>query len=173
ETARTVVLVERVPHRGDAVVHRVREDAVPVALEWLPRAHLHELELVREPPEDAPQAGEELAQPRRAVHGERELALPELERLEHPREAEVVVAVVVRDEDLIEVGQADRRAHQLPLRALAAIEEQPITPTPDEQRRRGAGGGRGAARRAEKDEIEVHAPILAQGERARRFEALR
>ena len=53
---------------------------------------------------------------RRAVDGQRHLAAAERERLQHPGQAEVVVGVEVRDEDLLEVDEADRGAQQLALR---------------------------------------------------------
>ena len=92
----------------------------------------------RELPEDAPQAAEEVAQARRPVDGQRQLALAQLERLQHPGQAEVVVGVEVREEDLLEIGQPDRRAHQLPLGSFAAVEEQPVAAAAHEQRRRRA-----------------------------------
>ena len=69
----------------------------------------------------------------------------------------------------LEVGQADRRAHQLTLGALRAVEEQAFASAPDEQR-----GGRAsrcgrAAGGAEKHEVEIHEPaILAERALCRR-----
>ena len=77
---------------------------------------------------------EEVAQPGRPVDRERHVAVAERERLQHPRQAEVVVAVEVREEDLAQVDEADRRAQQLALRPLAAVEEQPVAAAADEQR---------------------------------------
>ena len=51
----------------------------------------------------------------------------------------------VREEDLLELDQADR-AHELALRALAAVEEQPVAAAPDE-RGRAARAGRWAPSR--------------------------
>ena len=66
----------------------------------------------------------------------------------------------VREEDLLQVGQADRRALQLPLRPLSAVEQEPLAAAPDEKR-----GGRALRRRhrgggAEEYDVEVHAAIL-------------
>ena len=44
----------------------------------------------------------------------------------------------VGEEDLPQLDQADRGAQQLPLRALAAVEQQPLAATPQEQRAEGA-----------------------------------
>ena len=46
-----------------------------------------------------------------------------------------MVGVQVRDEDLLEIDEAHRRAQQLPLCSLAAVEEQAVSPAPDEMRR--------------------------------------
>jgi len=61
----------------------------------------------------------------------------------------------------IELDQA-HRTHELPLRALAAVEQQPIAAAPHEcggqpalRARRRAGG-------AEEEDIEVHGPMLTQ-----------
>ena len=71
-----------------------------------------------------------------------------------------MVGVEVREEDLLQVGQADRRALQLALRPLAAVEEKPLAAAPHEQCRRSTlrRGHRGG--RAEKDDVEVHPAIL-------------
>ena len=51
-----------------------------------------------------------------------------------------MVGVEMGDEDLLEVGQADDRAHQLTLRALAAVEQQAVAAAADEH-----GGGAACA----------------------------
>ena len=68
--------------------------------------------------------------------------------------------MVVGQEDLVELHEPDRRAQELALRPLAAVEEQPLAPAPDEQRGRRPPRGRHRARGAEKDEVEIHAPSL-------------
>ena len=103
---------------------------------------------------------EEVAKPGRPVDGERHVAHPQRERLEHPGQAEVVVGVEMRDEDVLEVDEADRRAQQLALGSLAAVEEQPVAAAPNEQGRGSAPGGRRAGRGAEEDDVEVHAPMV-------------
>jgi hypothetical protein len=97
------VLVERIPERADAVVHGEHENPVAVAVERLAGPQLDELDRVRHLAEDAAQAPEQLPEPDRPVDGERDLALPQLERLQHSRQAEIVVGVEVADEDLFEV----------------------------------------------------------------------
>ena len=71
-----------------------------------------------------------------------------------------MVGVEVREEDLAQVDEADRRAQQLPLRALAAVEEQALAAAADEQRRGAALGRRCRAGGAEEDDVEVHAARL-------------
>src|SRR5580765_240278 len=67
-----------------------------------------------------------------------------------------VIGVEVRDEDLRQLRQADRRAQHLALRPLAAVEEQALPAAPDEQRRGSPLSRRDRARRPEEDEVEVH-----------------
>ena len=62
----------------------------------------------------------------------------------------------VRDEHLAQLDEADRRAQHLPLRALAAVEQEPLAAAAEQQRRGGALGRRNRARGAEEDEVEVH-----------------
>ena len=143
EAAGPLVLDERVADRGDAVIDGERLDAVLAALERLPRLELDELERVREPPEERPQLREQVLQPLRPVHRERRLVpAAQRKRLQHPRQAEEVVGVEVRQEDVLEVGQADDGALQLPLRPLGAVEEQLLAAAPHQERRRRALCGR-------------------------------
>ena len=67
-----------------------------------------------------------------------------------------MIGVEVRQEDVLEVDEADVGAEKLPLRALAAVDEQPVAAAPDERRRRPARGGGGGRGRPEEDEVEVH-----------------
>ena len=72
----------------------------------------------------------QLVEPLRSVDRQRHLAAAQRERLEHARKAEVVVGVVVREEDLLELDEADVAAQELALRALAAVEQQPLAAAP-------------------------------------------
>ena len=96
----------------------------------------------------------------RAVDLERDLASTQGERLEHPRQAEDVIGVEVRDEDLAQLDQPDDGTQQLPLGSLRAVEEQALAPPADEQRRRRTLGRRHRARGAEEDEIQIHRAIV-------------
>jgi hypothetical protein len=156
-------LHERVADGGNAVVDGKGAELVAVTRDDVPRPELDERVLVREPAEDAAQRGEELAQPPRAVDRDRQLPAAERERLQHPGQAEIVVGVVVRQEDVRELGKPDRRAEQLALRPLAAVEQQPLTLAADQQRSRRALRGRHRAGRAEEDDVEIHASILRAG----------
>ena len=171
EAPEPLVLHERVPVRAHAVVGLEGRDSEPVAPELLVGLELHEPEVERDPPDERAQRLEERLQARRAVHGERALAAAERECLQHSREAQEVVRVEVGDVDLLEIDQPDR-AQELSLRALAAVEEEPIAAAAHEQRgqaprRRGRGSGC-----ADEEDVEIHPPIFAppigRGPRPRR-----
>ncbi len=157
EPARPIVFVERVPDRAHTVMHGNDEDAVAVPLERLTGAHLDGLDRIRQPADDPPQVAEELAEARRPIDGQRHLPLTEGKGLQHPRQAERVIGVVVRQEDLLEIRQAQRRTHQLALRSFCAVEEQALAAPPHEKRCRRPRGGRGTRRRTQEDDVEVHA----------------
>ena len=72
------------------------------------------------------------------------LAAAEREGLQHPRQAEDVIGVQVREEDVLEVDEPGVRAEQLALRPLAAVDEQPVAAAAEERRGGAARGGRGA-----------------------------
>ena len=62
----------------------------------------------------------------------------------------------VREEDLLELDQADVRPQELALRPFRAVEEEPVPAAPDERGRQCALGGRHGAGRPEKDDVELH-----------------
>ena len=103
------------------------------------------------------------AQAGRAVEREPPLAGAQVERLDHPEEAEPVVEVEVGDEDRVELRQADG-AQQLLLRALAAVEEQPVAARAHEQGGQAAprGGGEPAVP-AKKSDSSIGVTIEAPG----------
>ena len=101
-----------------------------------PGRELDELALVREPPEDAPEGAEEVVKAGRAVDRHRKVTPAQRERLQHSRETEVVVRVVMRDEDLPQLDEAHRRLQQLSLRALGAVDEQALAAPANEERSR-------------------------------------
>ena len=157
EAARPLVLDERVAERADTVLDGERLDHILTALEPLARRQLDERERVRQPPEERTQRSEEVADPKRPVHGQRQLvAAAQREGLEHPRQAEEVVGVEVGEEDLLEVDEPAGRALQLPLRPLGAVEEQPLAAAADEQRCGRALRGRHRGRRPEEDDVKIH-----------------
>ena len=65
--------------------------------------------------------------------------------------------MVVGDEDLLELDQADVAPQKLTLRSLGAIEEQPFAAPANEGRGEGAPGSRCGPGRAEEDHVEIHA----------------
>ncbi len=141
--------------------HGERDEVVVAALEpHVAGLQLDELERVGQLAEDPPQRAEELLQAGRAIDRQRQLAPPQGEGLQHPRQAEVVVGVVVRDEHFAQLDQADGRAQQLPLRALAAVEQQALAAAPEQQRGRRPLGRRHRARGAEEDEVQIHGASL-------------
>jgi hypothetical protein len=156
KAARTLVLGDRVAHGGHTVVDRKDEQPIVLTVERLAGAQLGHVDLVCQPAEDAAQRPEEVPEPGRPVDREGRLAPAQGERLQHPGEPEVVVRVEVRQEDLVQLDEADRGAQELALRALAAVEEQPLAAPAYEQRRWGPLRGRHRAGRAEEDDVEVH-----------------
>ena len=90
------------------------------------------------------------------VDRERNLATAQRERLEHARKAEVVVGVVVREEDLLELHEADVTAQELPLRPLRTVEEKAIAAPPHERRAERAPRSRHRARRPEENDVQLH-----------------
>src|SRR5205823_9105898 len=121
-----------------------RDEPVVAAVELVPGIELVELVRVREvaDPEDARLLGEETTEAAGPVDREQLGPSAERERLQHPRQAEVMVGVEVREEDLAELRQADRRAHELALRSLGAVDEQAVAAVAEEGRRRTPLSGR-------------------------------
>jgi putative nucleotidyltransferase with HDIG domain len=74
-----------------------------------------------------------------------------------------MVGVVVRQEDLGQLDEAHRGAEELTLGAFPAVEEQAFAASPEQHAREAPFGGRNGARRAEKDQIEVHGPSVSGG----------
>ena len=72
-----------------------------------------------------------------------------------------MVGVEVREEDVLQVDEADRGAEELALRAFPAVEEQTVASTPDEQGARTPAGGRRARGGAEEDDVEIHRAIVS------------
>ena len=136
--------------------HGERHDGVVLPYLLVPGAELDQIDVVGQLPEDPAQAAEELVEAARAVHGERNVPPAEREGLEHPRQTEEVVRVIVGQEDLAHVDEADARPQQLALCPLAAVEEQPLAAPAYERGGDAApsGGRRGGG--AEEDDVEVH-----------------
>jgi hypothetical protein len=137
-----------------------RRKAVAVALEHVSRRQLDEPHLIGELPDDTLERIEECDETARPVDGQRQVAAAKGERLHHPRQAEHVVRVEVRQEDLLEIDEADGRAKELPLRPLCAVEQELVSAAAHEQRSRCAARGRHRARRTEKHEVEIHGSIV-------------
>ena len=156
EAPRPVVLDERVAVRLDAVVDRERRDQERAEADLLVGLELGELERVAGPADHRPHRPEQRAQAGRPVDRQRPLARAQVERLEHPEQAEPVVEMEVRDEHRADVGQPDR-AQQLLLGALAAVEEDPLAAGAQQQRGQPAARGGNRSGRAGEEQRQVHA----------------
>jgi hypothetical protein len=67
-----------------------------------------------------------------------------------------VIRVEMRQEDVLEIDEPCVRPEQLPLRSLAAVDEQAIAAATDQRGRGSAGRRRRGARRPQEDEVEIH-----------------
>ena len=145
EAPRPQGLDERVAVRVHTVLDVEDGDPVIAPVERVARSQLDQLELVRQLAEDPPKRPEQVDESRRPVHGQRHLPPAERERLEHARQTEVMVGVIVGDEDLGKLDQADRRPQELALGAFAAIEEHALAAPAYERARQAAFGRRNRA----------------------------
>ena len=68
--------------------------------------------------------------------------------------------MVVREEDLAQLDQADGRDEQLTLGALSAVDEQALPAPANEQRRRPALSRGHRAGGAEKHDVQIHGAIV-------------
>ena len=156
EAPRALVLDQRVAVGAHPVLDLERTHLVAVVAHGLARAELDQLDLVADPAEDPPQRLEQLDQPRRPDHPQRALAIVEVVGLQQPRDAQVMVGVQVGDVDLVDLHEPGRALH-LALRALAAVEQQPVAADPREQARGRPPRGRHRPPGSEEDEVHVHA----------------
>ena len=154
------LLDECVAVRRHAVLDLERLDSVVAPTDPVSGAELDQRELVAEPAEHAPEDPEKIVEPGWAVHRERHLAPAQSERLQHPRQSEVVVRVVVRQEDLGQLDEADGRAQELALRSFPAVDEYPLAPAAKQRAREAAPSRRHGAGGSEEDEIKVHTRSL-------------
>ena len=157
ERARPLVLEQHVAVRLAAVRDRHGGDPVAVPLEHLARLELADV-AARTRRDRATRAieREQLGQAPGTVDRQRRLAAAQVERFQQPREAEPVVRVEVRDEHLVDVDQPDR-PEQLALRALAAVDQDPLAAPADQDRRQAAASGRHRAAGAREEDREIHA----------------
>ena len=103
--------------------------------------------------------------PGRPVELEPLLAAAQVIGLEQPGQAEHVIGVVVAEEHDVEIDEPDLRAQQLPLRALAAVEQDAIAAAPDQRRRGRATRRRRRARGAQEDDVQSTRPSLRGAQR--------
>ena len=137
------------------MVDRDGDDLVAVAAHRLAGLELGDPQRVAQAAEGEAQGAEQLAQAARAVDRQRAVAVAQVERLQQARQPEPVVQVEVRDEDVVEVGQADG-AHELALRALAAVEQDAIPAAAHQHGGQTAPRGGHRAGRAGEEDGEIH-----------------
>ena len=99
---------------------RKRGDAISISRDLLPRLELGELEFEVDAADGAHHDCHELPEPSGAVNMERFLPRAQVEGLEQAGQTEPMVGVIVGEEEIREVGQADR-GDELPLGPLAAV----------------------------------------------------
>jgi hypothetical protein len=92
------------------------------------------------------------------VDRQRPLAPAQVERLDHPEQAEPVVEMEVRDEDRVQIRQPDR-PQELLLRALPAVEQDPLAAGAQQQRGEPPARGRHRPGGAGEEERDVHRRI--------------
>jgi hypothetical protein len=145
------------PGQGrDAVLDADGRQRVTVAAHLGTRLHLLDRQLVAHPAVDRTLHDlHQLAQAARPPHGERALAVAQVEGLEHARKPQPVVGMEVREQHLVDVGQADR-AHELALRPLAAVEQQPVAAATHEHRGHPPAGGGYRTAGAGEEHVEIH-----------------
>src|SRR5262249_40218093 len=115
EPAGPLRLDEGVADCRHTVRDRERADLAALERHRVAAPERQELRLVSGPHEHAGEHAEELPESGRAVDAKRGLAHPQRERLQHPREAEVMVRVKMAQEDVLEVDEPDRGAEELAL----------------------------------------------------------
>src|SRR3954447_7291801 len=150
------LLDDRVAEGAAAVADVEGRHLVAVVGDRVAGLEVDDLERVAQAPVDDAHGAHERDGAGRAVDGQRRLAVAQLEGLEHPRQPQPVVGVVMGEEDGLHVGQADG-AEQLALGPLAAVEEQAVAAATQERRRQPAASGRHGAGGTGEEEREVHA----------------
>ena len=156
EAPRAGCLADQVPESLRTVVDSEGADLVVASLDDVTRIELDGLDGVGQRSEDTAQGAEEIPKTRGAVEREWHIAPPQRERLEHAGQAEIVIGVEMREQDVLEVDQSDIRAEQLPLGALAAIDQETVAAPPDERCRCGPLGGGSRTRRPEEHNVQIH-----------------
>ena len=100
-------------------------------------AHLFHKEGEARPAHQALGVPQQLIQASGAEQQQRLLAAEQAIGLEQSRQPKVVIAVKVGQKDRVDTGQA-HRPHELPLRALPAIDENALAPADEQHGRRAA-----------------------------------
>jgi len=116
---------------------------------------LHDAELERQATVHDAHHPHQLGEAMRAVDDQRLIALAQSQRLQHPRQAEPVVGVEMRDEHAVHVDQS-HRAQQLTLGAFTAVEQEPVAAATHEDGGQSPAGSRSRAACAGEEQRQVH-----------------
>ena len=138
------------------MLHRERDKPVSVSLDGLAWPELHDPELVRQPSDHHAERLEQGSRPARAIDDDGQLATAQRECLEHSRQAQDVICVEVRQQDVLEIDETRVGSEQLTLRPFATVHKQAVASAPHESRRGAPRCRRRRAGRAEEEQVEIH-----------------
>ena len=148
-----------------AMPYRPGHESVAVSLDDISVLHLARLDLEAQSTDERSEHAQEVAQARRTDELERALPAMEVVGLEQAGKPEHVIGVVVGEGDQVELGQPERRAQELALGPLTAVDEHDVALAPDGRRRRRPGSRGRRSRRAEEDDLDIHEGSVADSVR--------
>ena len=161
EHPRPRLLLEAPGQPRQTVVGRGGLQPVVLGLEDGALSDLLDQERELRPADEPLRVAHELVEAARAEQHERLLPAEQAVGLQKAGQPKIVVAVQMRQENHADARQSDR-THQLPLRALPAVDEHALAPADDQC----AGGtpvnGRSGTGGAEKDELQVQTAALVR-----------
>ena len=114
-----------------AMPYRPGHESVAVSLDDISVLHLARLDLEAQSTDERSEHAQKVAQARRPDELERALPAMEVVGLEQAGKPEHVIGVVVGEGDQVELGQPERRAQELALGPLTAVDEQDVALAPD------------------------------------------
>ena len=137
-----------------------RLDPVVLAHDRFAGLHLDRIDRERQPSEQPLQVVHEAVQADWPDHRQRRFPPAQRECLQHSRQPEHVVGVEVREQDQVDVGQAEPRPQQLPLGALPAVDQDPLAAVTDQRGGRRPVRCRHCTRGAKEDDVQIHAQMV-------------